>query len=169
MARQQDFSRYVENHLSARALKRIITENSPYSMREFTGESYETVGLQIARSRSTGTVRVQRGYLRAKSARGTRKAATSRRPSPAYWGRVRDEFHKLVCTKDPRYAALRRQLAAHSGKTQTAIVSFIAAYVASILGLATGAVVPLVALCLLALLSLGRNAFCDGLEETKVR
>jgi hypothetical protein len=169
MAGQPDFSRYVERHLSERALKRIISQTSPYSFQDFTGESYDKIGSRIARSAPLVGVRFpQIRYMRPKKAPKANKTATARRPSPTYWGRVRDEVHKLVCTSDPRYASLRRELAAHSGKSQTAIVGVISAYVASILGLATGAVVPLIALCLIALLRIGKNAFCDGLDKALV-
>jgi hypothetical protein len=169
MPQQSDFSRYAKRHLSERALKRVISGNSLYSFEDFIGGSYEAAGRQIAQSRPLHGAQLGQRYLRAKKTRGARKSAGARRPSPNYWGRVRDEIHKLACTSDPRYASLRRELTAHSGKTQTAIVGVIAAYVASVLGLATGAVVPLVAVCLIALLRVGKNAFCDGFQNVQVK
>ena len=170
MAGEIDFSRYAKTHFSQRALKRVIAVNSTHSLQDFVGESYDAAGWQIARSRRlTSTRYAQTRYLGVKKKRVGRKSAGARPPpSPNYWGRVRDEIHKLVCTNDLRYASLRRQLGAHSGKTQTAIVGVISAYVATVLGLAIGAVVPLVAVCLIALLRLGKNAFCDGLQNVKV-
>lgn len=79
---------------------------------------------------------------------------------PAYWEQLKAEFRLLLCTRDRKYAALRRELRAKGKKSQATIVSLIAAAVASRFGVAAGVLVPFCALCLIAVLRLGREAFC---------
>jgi hypothetical protein len=61
------------------------------------------------------------------------------------------ECHKLVCTNDKAYTDVRNALALAGGKSQTAIVSIIASAVAVKLGMIAASLVPLCALCLLAI------------------
>lgn len=85
-------------------------------------------------------------------------------PKEAYWARLKEEIHLLICTDDKRYAALRKKIAVGGGKSQTAIVGVIAAAIASNIGLLEGAVTPFVALMLIGVLEVGKNAFCAGAE-----
>jgi hypothetical protein len=79
---------------------------------------------------------------------------------PEYWSQLKAEFRLLICTADPKYKKLRQQLGAAQAKSQTAIVSTIAAAMASEFGVVAGVLVPFCALCLIAVIRLGKEAFC---------
>jgi hypothetical protein len=89
---------------------------------------------------------------------------------PEYWSRLKAEFRLLICTADPKYKKLRQQLSVAQKKSQTAIVSTIAAAMASEFGVVAGVLVPFCALCLIAAIRLGKEAFCTTARlETHVR
>ena len=71
------------------------------------------------------------------------------------------EMRLLLCTDDPKYKELRKRLVSKADRSQVAIVSMISATVGSHLGAAAGMAVPLVAVCLLTLLKVGKEAFCE--------
>ncbi|UVO34494.1 hypothetical protein KUL72_23745 [Bradyrhizobium arachidis] len=93
-----------------------------------------------------------------------RKSASSavRVVRPNYWKRVKNELHVLICTNDARYAALRKHLGKESKTTQVALVSSIAATIGAYIGVAAAIVGPFVTLGLMALLQVGKNAWCAG-------
>ncbi|MGB8657540.1 MAG: hypothetical protein WCE90_07110 [Candidatus Zixiibacteriota bacterium] len=82
-----------------------------------------------------------------------------RRP-PEYWEQLKREFQLFVCAKDKKYAALRKKLAKSAKKSQTVIVSSIAAAMAAQFGVVAGVLVPFCAMCLIVLLRIGKEAFC---------
>lgn len=84
--------------------------------------------------------------------------------APPYWSRLKNEFRILLCTKDKRYADLRKKLEANARKSQLALVSIVAAAMGHYVGVAAGILVPFCALCLIAFLRMGREAFCRGAE-----
>ncbi|OQS34103.1 hypothetical protein B0T40_16040 [Chromobacterium haemolyticum] len=77
-----------------------------------------------------------------------------------YWGNLKAEFMMLICTSNKKYADLRKKLASNADKSQTAIVSAIAAGMATQFGVVAGLLVPFVALCLVVLARTGKEAFC---------
>jgi hypothetical protein len=79
-----------------------------------------------------------------------------------YWTRLKQEFVIFLCTEDKKYADLRRKIDSAGTKSQTTIVSMIAAAVAINVGLAAGALVPFCALLMLGMVRIGKNAFCGG-------
>lgn len=81
---------------------------------------------------------------------------------PRYWNQLKKEFWLLVCTDDTKYEATRRRLAETSGEGRTIIVAIVAAAVSEALGFAAGALTPFCVLCLIALLRLGKEAFCKS-------
>jgi hypothetical protein len=81
---------------------------------------------------------------------------------PNYWKLVKNELHVLICTNDVRYAALRRHLGKESKTTQVAIVTSIAGTIGAYIGVAAAIVGPFVTLGLMALLQVGKNAWCAG-------
>jgi hypothetical protein len=83
---------------------------------------------------------------------------------PSYWTLVKAEMYKFVCTNDKQYAGLRRQLKAAGTKSQTTIVSMIAAAIAVRLGMVFAPLVPLVAAVLIGVIRVGTNAFCKLAE-----
>ena len=106
-----------------------------------------------------------------KKTKTAKRAPTEKRKKrkPNYWERVKEEIHILLCTNDQKYASLRHQLSSKGSRTQTAIVSTISAAVGAKAGFVAGAVVPLAALCLLAVLQLGKEAYCAGFSTVKIK
>jgi hypothetical protein len=84
---------------------------------------------------------------------------------PRYWERLKEEFRLFVCTKDKKYASLRKSLRTKAQRSQTVIVSTISAAMAHSVGVAAGILIPFCALCLLALARVGKEAFCTGIER----
>jgi hypothetical protein len=85
-----------------------------------------------------------------------------RQVQPNYWKRVKRELHLLICTNDQRYETLRRYIGKESKTTQIALVSTISASIGAYLGMAATVIGPFVTLGLMALLQVGRNAWCAG-------
>lgn len=81
-------------------------------------------------------------------------------PIPQYWQAFRREFLIFLCTDDKKYAELKQRLASASDKSQTAVVSTIAAGVAASVGMIPALLVPVCAMCLIAVLKMGKEAFC---------
>ena len=86
----------------------------------------------------------------------------ARQVQPNYWRRVKTELHILICTSDKKYAGLRSQIRKHGTTTQVALVSNVASGIALSLGFAAAALVPFVAMALLAFVQMGANAWCAG-------
>ncbi|MBN1341059.1 MAG: hypothetical protein JXQ73_00160 [Phycisphaerae bacterium] len=91
-------------------------------------------------------------------------AHLSARQSPAVpkglWGAVCEQVHELLCTRSARYRNLRTELSKKAKPLVPTIVGMISAGVGAQSGFAVGAVVPFVALCLLAILRVGKEAWC---------
>jgi hypothetical protein len=81
---------------------------------------------------------------------------------PRYWERLKEEFALFVCTKDKKYASVRKDLTTKAQRSQTVIVSIISAAMAHSVGVSAGVLVPFCALCLLAIARVGKEAFCGG-------
>jgi len=81
---------------------------------------------------------------------------------PNYWKRVQRELHLLICTTDRKYETLRRYIGKENKTTQVALVSTISASIGSYLGMAATVIGPFVMLGLMALLQVGKNAWCAG-------
>lgn len=77
-----------------------------------------------------------------------------------YWERVKNEINLLICTKDKKYAALRKHLAETREHAKAPIVGIISATLASSMGVAVGVISGLVAVILFAALQIGINAYC---------
>jgi hypothetical protein len=78
-----------------------------------------------------------------------------------YWSQVCREFRKLVCTKDRKYAAVRRKVDSAGDSAATLIVGTVSAAVAGELGTTPGLLTPFCMLCLLCLAKVGKEAFCE--------
>lgn len=81
-----------------------------------------------------------------------------------YWGELKKEFYILVCTKDRKYADLRKQFA--GAVNTTAIVGMISGVMGSALGTGAGIITPLVALALYSIMKLGKNVWCKSHRPT---
>lgn len=107
--------------------------------------------------------RVKRSKKKPKSAKKkTASKGGKNVRQPNYWRRVKNELRILICTNDKKYAGLRRQIHKHGSATQTTLVSYVASGIAVSLGYTVAAVVPFVAMALLALIQIGANAWCTG-------
>jgi len=77
---------------------------------------------------------------------------------------LKEEFRKLLCTSDKKYLSLRKKLSTNSNKAYTTVVSAIAAAMASQFGVVAGVLMPFCALVLVAILKLGKEAFCANAQ-----
>jgi hypothetical protein len=93
-----------------------------------------------------------------------KKAYTAKpgKRQPNYWKRVNTELYILLCTTDQKYEKLRRYIGKENNSTQVALVSTISASIGSYLGMAATVIGPFVMLGLMALLQVGKNAWCAG-------
>jgi hypothetical protein len=83
----------------------------------------------------------------------------------ALWVSIRQEMHLLCCTKDKKYSALRKKIAALSGKSQLTVTAAIASVVAAHVGILTASLAtPLCAIMLLAVLGVGKEVFCQRIS-----
>jgi hypothetical protein len=80
----------------------------------------------------------------------------------AAWPLLKNEFRILMCTNDKKYASIRKEFSKAGSKTQLAIVSSIAAAVGASLGVVLGSLVPFCAICFIAVLKMGKEAFCHS-------
>jgi hypothetical protein len=137
-------------------LVELITDNLPMDS-AFISMSLDADDLDLDKlgERVGRITEIRRGGI-------VRKGVIMNQVSP--WRRVKHEMNLLLCTKDKKYAALRKQLSKEGAYTHGAIVSAIAAAVGASLGLVSGLLVPLVALMLVAMLKVGKEAYCAGAE-----
>jgi hypothetical protein len=91
--------------------------------------------------------------------------SAARQIQPNYWVRVKKELHILICTNDRKYESLRRQLGKESRVTQAAMVTGIGATIGASIGMSGTVIGPFVTLGLIALLRVGKNAWCAGRIE----
>ena len=89
-----------------------------------------------------------------------------RQIQPNYWKRVKRELHILICTNNRRYETLRRYIGKENKTTQVALVSAISASIGAHLGMTATVIGPFVTLGLMALLQVGKNAWCAGQSMT---
>jgi hypothetical protein len=81
---------------------------------------------------------------------------------PMYWVAFKKEFHILLCSKDKKYQKLRSNLAKSNEKGLLAVVWEISDAIAGSLGVVAGELVPICAICLIAVLKLGKETFCHA-------
>jgi hypothetical protein len=83
------------------------------------------------------------------------------RPHPkTFVEQMRLEVRKFICTNDPRYSGIKNELRKQGKRSQIFFVSSISGVIGSQLGAGAGVVVPLVAVCLIAAIKIGREAYC---------
>jgi hypothetical protein len=120
----------------SRVLKRIGSEL----------ESLHEFGLAMEKSRQ------EVAHLSARQSPGVPKGL---------WHAVCKQVHELLCTKSTSYAGLRKELSRKARPLVPTLVGVISAAVAAQLGLAVGVLVPFVSLCLLAVVRVGKEAWCE--------
>lgn len=160
----RDAYHVLRRDLTEYGMQRAIARGSRIRLSEHEQEQIEQVARLV--ESTTFGVKAPRRVSKVRFKRAARCARARRKTKPQvkpnYWELVKREFHVFLCTRNKKYAKLRSQLTKASHPTQTAVVATIAAAVAASLGVVAGAIVPLVALCLLALLRVGKEAFCAG-------
>lgn len=77
-----------------------------------------------------------------------------------FWELFKDELFQFLCTRNPKYAELRKQLKTANRTSKTLVMPALAGAIGATLGLAPGILVPFVALGLLGAAQLGANAWC---------
>lgn len=77
-----------------------------------------------------------------------------------FWQNVRAEVRLLVCSADPKYKAIRDDLSREKPVVTKVAIGMIAAAVGAALGYAAGLLTPFVLLCLIAMVKVGREAWC---------
>jgi hypothetical protein len=82
--------------------------------------------------------------------------------SVTYWAAFKTEFLIFLCTKNRKYQGLRRQVATYGRGSQVAAVGAISAAIGANTGVAAGVLTPIVIICLIAVLKLGKEAFCKA-------
>jgi hypothetical protein len=83
-----------------------------------------------------------------------------------YWAELKEEMRILICTKDKKYADVRKQIDSVGAKSKTVILTSITAALAPHIGIAEGALVPGCAVLLYAVLRMGRNVLCQKQKLT---
>jgi hypothetical protein len=78
------------------------------------------------------------------------------------WDRLKVELYSFFCTRDAKYAPLRKQLADAKKSTQNYAVPALAATLGKLLGIAVGVLTPFVALAVAGIIEVGVNAWCAG-------
>ena len=79
--------------------------------------------------------------------------------------RFKRELYLLVCTDDPKYAELRQKLREEGPLARTVVVALIAAAIGATLGMTAALLAALVALHLIALAQMGKEAWCAWMRE----
>jgi hypothetical protein len=97
-----------------------------------------------------------------KSAKKTATKTAMKKIQPNYWARVKRELHILICTNDAKYQSIRRLLGKEGKLTQTAMVSGISGAIGAQIGASAAVAVTFVAFGLLALVQVGKEAWCAG-------
>jgi len=139
-----------------------IEEAARVLQRSILGPGPTPKAAKAMRKKTAKPMYVPRAKKSVKSAarKAERSAVVAVRPN--YWKRVKNELHVLIWTNDRRYAALRKHLGKESKTTQVAIVTSIAATIGAYIGVAAAVIGPFVTLGLMALLQVGKNAWCAG-------
>ena len=145
----------LENLLTEEGLRRIVTRHS--SLEFYWHKELSHVRPPTKRKVAKKTVK------------GGRKRAHQAKPQPDFMKLLKIEFDKFLCSQDEKYADLLRKLSLVQGNRQTYIVTAISAAVAKEVGVYAAAAVAYVATWLLAMLQVGKEAYCAGVSEVKIK
>lgn len=81
------------------------------------------------------------------------------------WEAVKKEVFALFCTKDRKYAGIRRKIGKYKEAGTLQILTAIALWLSGIIGVAPAMLTPLVATVLYAIASMGGNAWCAVMRQ----
>lgn len=79
------------------------------------------------------------------------------------WQAFKSEMYLLVCTDDAKYKALREAAARHTKKSQVPLLSTIAVFVGSEIGVEAGLLSPYVALFFAWSMKVGKESACRAI------
>lgn len=152
---------YPFAYLSERGVKRAFHATTRITLADYEDERVEDIASMVIRRRTP--VRRKAAKRKARHYHRPRRKAKQVKVIPALWNRVVEELHILVCTKDKRYAALRRQFGKEGRATQVTVLTAISTSIGAEIGTtATTVVMAIVSLGFLTLLKVGKEAFCKG-------
>jgi len=77
-----------------------------------------------------------------------------------YWEAFKTEFKIFLCTKNRKYQKLRKDVMFYGHQSQVVGVGIISAGIGAYLGVAAGVITPLVVICLITALKIGKEAYC---------
>lgn len=78
------------------------------------------------------------------------------------WTAVKREIYQLLCTGDPAYKEVRKQIEAADRTMQATIIPAIAGVVAGAVSISAGILTPFIGLAILAVLKIGKNVWCKS-------
>ncbi len=78
----------------------------------------------------------------------------------SYWEAVQREVYDFLCTEEAKYDDLRTQVREHGVLATGAFVGSLSAAIAGIIGVAAGVVTTFVLLALIAMIRIGKEAWC---------
>jgi hypothetical protein len=175
MAAEASTAKLLRQNLTEHGLVRILAREdiAPELFRELPVEDAARMVQRSLRSPSSRSkvVRLKSKKTVSKAKKSKKKSKAARKKTapkarakvqPNYWRRVKNELHVLICTNDKKYAGLRRQIQKQGSATQTVLVSNVASGIALSQGYTAAALVPFVAMALLAFIRIGANAWCAG-------
>jgi hypothetical protein len=168
-----NISTVLRERLTENGVRRAVASASPIKLSQVRGHTFDEVGRSIAALRPIPVGGGKRGVRKAAAKKVKRSdaghlSAAARRHKPNYWGAVRDEVHVFLCTDDKRYAAIKTQIASRAKGSQTVVIGAISAAIAGSISVPIGAVFPLAALCFLAVLKIGKEAYCKHVGDLQV-
>jgi hypothetical protein len=161
-SRPGQISEVLADQLTELGLKRIAFQKTNLATSNFKTLSLDEIALYFDRRLAEHEVRRRTAPKKVAAKRKVGCAPKRPKKPKGYWKRVRTEMHILLCTNDPKYKTLRAQLFKQGSTTQTVIVGQISVAVGATLGIMAGAIVPFIALCLIGLLQVGKEAYCSG-------
>ncbi|PHS61394.1 MAG: hypothetical protein COB00_13160 [Alcanivorax sp.] len=93
---------------------------------------------------------------------------SDKRPPKKYWECVKAEVFLLVCTKDKKYANLRKQLDDVTARAQTSAAWLVASGIAATLGISAAVIAGLCAVALYGIIKVGKEAYCEVERAKKI-
>jgi len=87
------------------------------------------------------------------------------RLSRGLWFNICREIYLLVCTDDRKYKDLREKFSSEKTLATAFIVSSISTSIGAALGFVATTVTPFVVLCLIALVRIGKEAWCRSFRQ----
>lgn len=104
--------------------------------------------------------RMPRNYLEAEEAEKLPKGM---------WSDITEEMYLLVCTDDQKYSDLRVRFSEQKSITTAYVVSTISAALGAVFGFSATVLAPFTVLCLMAIIELGKEVWCNRHKDRRKR